>query len=440
MDIKISVILPSLNVVDYIACCLESVMNQSLRELEILCIDADSTDGTWDVIKDYAEKDNRLQVIKSDERSYGYQVNLGISQAKGEYIAIVETDDFIDSEMFNCLYHTAREHNLDYIKAEADTFYDLDKKRIQKRFHIQDTDEAIYNKVVSLETSPQLLLMDYYIWRGIYKRDFLTQNHIRCNESPGAAYQDIGFEHLTALYAKRAMYIPDSFYRYRVRRDGRSSENVNGLKYSYAEYQKLLDQFQYPEKLKLDARRFFYVRMMKAVLGESRHVLSLVDYEAEAECFKRYYSYFSELFHEHRKELAQQFFTAFGWEEAEMFLNSPDVYAKCIQTKEKAYREKVDRLIIKSIGRKAVIFGCGAIGQAVFDLLEETTCEISGFCDNNKEVWGKEVKGRQVYDPLKAVSLFRDHLFIVANKTYHKEMSRQLIQMGCSHENVMVYR
>ena len=78
----VSVIMPSLNVGNYIEKCLTSVMNQSLKDIEIICIDAGSTDGTLEIIKKYAELDQRIVVISSEVRSYGYQVNLGINSAK----------------------------------------------------------------------------------------------------------------------------------------------------------------------------------------------------------------------------------------------------------------------------------------------------------------------------------------------------------------------
>ena len=86
-----SVILPSLNVVNYIEECLDSVTGQTLEELEILCIDAGSTDGTLEILQKYADKDKRIRLIHSDKKSYGYQINLGIDQASGEYMGIVQT-------------------------------------------------------------------------------------------------------------------------------------------------------------------------------------------------------------------------------------------------------------------------------------------------------------------------------------------------------------
>ena len=117
-DIKVSVIMPSLNVVNYIEDCIDSVINQNMKDIEIICVDAYSTDGTLEKLCDYQKADSRIIIIKSDVKSYGYQVNLGITAAKGEYIAIIETDDLIKEGMLSELYQKAKNNNLDYIKCE----------------------------------------------------------------------------------------------------------------------------------------------------------------------------------------------------------------------------------------------------------------------------------------------------------------------------------
>ena len=100
---KVSVIMPSLNVVQYIQECMESVVRQTLSDIEIICVDAGSTDGTLEILQEFAKKDQRISIIVSDKKSYGYQMNLGLKAAKGEYIGIVETDDFIEPNMYEDL-------------------------------------------------------------------------------------------------------------------------------------------------------------------------------------------------------------------------------------------------------------------------------------------------------------------------------------------------
>ncbi|MBD5522367.1 MAG: glycosyltransferase [Lachnospiraceae bacterium] len=161
-------------------------MNQGLRDIEILSIDAGSTDGTLEILEEYAVSDERIRIIHSDKRSYGYQVNLGIESAKGEYIGIVETDDIINPNMYERLYNIAISQNL-----------------------------------------PELAMQDYYLWAGIYQKDFIKD--IRLSETPGATFQDTGFIYQVLSKADRAMYIADELYYYRQTK-GNSSFNKNGFR------------------------------------------------------------------------------------------------------------------------------------------------------------------------------------------------------------------
>lgn len=114
---KVSVVMPSLNVRPYIEQCLESVLGQTLQEIEILCVDAGSDDGTLEVLQQFAARDPRVRVIVSEKKSYGYQVNMGLDAATGEYIGIVETDDFTEPDMYEKLYVAAKADDLDVCKA-----------------------------------------------------------------------------------------------------------------------------------------------------------------------------------------------------------------------------------------------------------------------------------------------------------------------------------
>ena len=124
--IKVSVLMPSLNVVRYIRECMESVISQTMEEMEILCIDAGSTDGTLEILEEYVRKDRRVRLIKADKKSYGYQMNLGLKEALGEYIGVVETDDFILPNMYEKLYTFAKKNNADYVKSDFDIFTTLE--------------------------------------------------------------------------------------------------------------------------------------------------------------------------------------------------------------------------------------------------------------------------------------------------------------------------
>lgn len=130
---KVAVIIPSLNSARYIDECIQSVQNQSLKDLQILCVDAKSEDGTLEILAHYAKNDDRIQIILSDKKSYGYQMNLGIKAAKAEYIGIVESDDYIKARMYEELYSLAKAKDCEVVKSDMLDFVDGDV-RLKKRF------------------------------------------------------------------------------------------------------------------------------------------------------------------------------------------------------------------------------------------------------------------------------------------------------------------
>ena len=212
--------MPSLNVVDYIQECMESVVNQTLKDIEIICVDAGSTDGTLEILREYEEKDSRVKIILSDRKSYGYQMNLGMEAATGEYIGIVETDDYVAIDMFERLFITAKESDAEIVKANFSRFVGEKENRVFSRAHIASK-LRYYNRLLNPQIDPKLLMEAFYTWAGIYRRDFLFKNNIRHNETPGASYQDNGFYFQTMSCAEKIYLIKDNLYF--LRRDNPNS-------------------------------------------------------------------------------------------------------------------------------------------------------------------------------------------------------------------------
>ena len=226
--IKVSVILPSLNVVNYIDECVQSVINQSLKEIEIICVDAGSVDGTLEKLKYYAKKDSRIKVIISEKKSYGAQVNIGIEKAKGKYIGIVETDDYIKDNMYETLYACAEENQVDFVRSDFCRFYDENSKRIFKVVPLtywRKEFEHFYNRVVNPEDDLNVFNLLKNNVTGIYRSDFFRKNNIKLNESLGASFQDNGLWFFTFIYAKKVYFLNSNFYL--CRRDNPNSSVKN---------------------------------------------------------------------------------------------------------------------------------------------------------------------------------------------------------------------
>ena len=114
---KISVIIPVYNVERFLKKCLESVINQTLSDLEIICINDGSTDKSLSILNSFAQKDNRIIVINQDNQGQSCARNAGLSIATGKYIGFVDSDDWIDLDFYEKLYNTAKKYNADIAAA-----------------------------------------------------------------------------------------------------------------------------------------------------------------------------------------------------------------------------------------------------------------------------------------------------------------------------------
>ena len=157
MSPKISIIIPSYNEEKNISRCLDSVMNQTFSDFEVLCVDDGSNDKTFDIIKNYSEKDSRIIPLKNPNKGVSSARNFGIENAKGDYIGFVDSDDFIQPQMYEFLYRAVTENNCDFSvcrykkisEVEFKKFkYKTEKYQPEKFISFNDADYTINNELV----------------------------------------------------------------------------------------------------------------------------------------------------------------------------------------------------------------------------------------------------------------------------------------------------
>ena len=153
---KVSIIVPTYNVEKYLRECMDSIEGQSLTDVEIICVNDGSTDCSENILREYAEKDRRVRVIEQENAGYGRAVNVGIREARGEYIGIVEPDDYIERRMLEKLYATASRYSLDFVKADCAFFRGDAEQRIFDRVMICPR-LSWYGRVLHPRRMPELL-------------------------------------------------------------------------------------------------------------------------------------------------------------------------------------------------------------------------------------------------------------------------------------------
>lgn len=430
---QITVIMPSLNVAKYIERSVKSVAGQTLTDIEILCIDAGSTDGTLEIIQKLAESDPRIRVIQCPVKSYGYQVNLGIREARGKYISIVETDDEIMPEMYEKLYSVSEKYNLDYCKGNALHVYKISEndELAMPASYIRDADLK-YGIAVKPAEYLHAYLQDWSIWSGIYNRGFLISNDIFCNESPGAAYQDIGFTTLTYLLASKAVYLAEPLYLYTYARPGSSSCNVNCLTNAMLEFDRLLNGI---DGRHIELRHYafdIFIKMCQSFYTESTKVLKEVEFNPESEKFDVPYRLlcqrFGELSEEERKTCIEYLHsTRPGMEEP---LTDLSGYIASIRYKY-LEQDRFHRFLETSLreGRRIVIFGCGNWGMKTAAWIANNfgITSIDAFTDNDSAKWDRSMGPYSVLPPSEAVTKYSSDLFLISNKNAADDIRRQLI-------------
>lgn len=247
---KVSVLVPCYNVEKYLRQCMDSIISQTLKDIEIICINDGSTDSTLAILQDYAQKDSRVKIIDKPNSGYGASMNLGLKAASGEYIGIVESDDWVEPEMFTDLYALAVQNGVDVIKGN---YYRYWSKPDEKNELVTSMPEKDLNKVICPIVARDIFLSAPAIWSAIYRRKFIEKNGIGFLETPGASYQDTSFNFKVWATAKK-VYLTDKAYLH-YRQDNENSSIHSPKKIycvcdEYGEIEKFSKERNLFEKLK----------------------------------------------------------------------------------------------------------------------------------------------------------------------------------------------
>ncbi len=225
--IKVSIIIPFNNVEQYIEQCLDSVINQTLKDIEIILINDASNDKSRELVQHYINNDERIKIIDINERKgQGYARNRGIEIARGQYIGFVDSDDFIEKNMFEKLYNTAVKDDTDITMCMVNEYDDINGKYISSDYYSLDILQRFEERVFSAEdTKNEILDINMALWNKIYKRDFLLKTGEKFPE--GFIYEDLPFFFGTYSKAQRINIVWKILYHYRINRKNSTMVQFN---------------------------------------------------------------------------------------------------------------------------------------------------------------------------------------------------------------------
>lgn len=204
--IKISVIVPVYNSERFLNKCLTSLVNQTFKDLEIICINDGSPDNSQEILEKFAQQDSRIKVIKQERFGPSICRNLGIDIAQGEYISFVDSDDWIDETFYEKLHEAAKKYDADIAACG------IKRHRSYKyKYHLKIMEEKCTEDITE-----KFRLCDVpekcYVWNKIYKLDKLKENHIEFE--PHVYYEDRMFTVESLYNLRRLVVVPDVYYNY----------------------------------------------------------------------------------------------------------------------------------------------------------------------------------------------------------------------------------
>lgn len=214
---KVSVLLPIYNVEEYLERCLDSVLNQTLTDIEIICVNDGSTDNSLEILKKYEKEDSRVKVVNKKNGGLPSARNAGLDVATGQYVGFVDSDDYIQPNMFEKLYKTAEEEKSDVVICGANIF----PEEPHASQWLYNCLSPSYKKMDKIDGASLFfdVSMTPFLWRVLIKKDLIDDNNLRLQEDVMLG-EDKAFQCKVYPLAKSITVIPDKLYNYCWYREG----------------------------------------------------------------------------------------------------------------------------------------------------------------------------------------------------------------------------
>lgn len=271
---KISIIVPIYNVEKYLHRCIESLINQTLKDIEIILVDDESPDNCPKICDEYAQKDARIKVIHKKNEGLGLTRNAGLEIATGEYVAFIDSDDWIDSTMYETLYTIAREKQCDTVYCSLQYYYSPTKiipfKEVETEcfFHGRnEVDNFLLDMLAPLPDYHSDIKYMVSVCKAIYSRTIIEKNQLRFISERKVASEDMVFHTQYLRFAEHIGFIPKYFYNYFQNQNSithtYTEAKIDRLKRFIQEMNSIFKQY-YPQKnyqLRLQRKALHYLRI-----------------------------------------------------------------------------------------------------------------------------------------------------------------------------------
>lgn len=222
--LKVSIIIPVYNVEKYIKECLDSVLNQTLKDIEVICINDCSPDNCLEILNEYAQKDKRVRVIDLKEnQGMGNARNLGIQEAKGQYIMFLDSDDFLEPQAVEEAYKKISENDNDFVIFDYNNYIEETDEKILIKNHTAPFQNLGNKNYIKLSECDFHFLSAAFVWNKIYKLSFIKENEIKFSHKK--FFEDLSFAIRAFAKAENFSYMDKALYNYRKKANGVTTYN-----------------------------------------------------------------------------------------------------------------------------------------------------------------------------------------------------------------------
>lgn len=404
-DPKVSIIVPVCNVEKYVRQCVQSLMKQTMSEIEIICINDGSTDTSPEILRQLQQQDSRIRIVDKENSGYGDTVNMGIALARGQYIGILESDDFASSNMYELLYRKAIENDADLVKSNFYCYYTERNEDVFNEYLVG----LPYDRVLRQKEQAKLLSRSPAIWSGIYKKSLLVQKKIDFLPTPGASYQDISFAYKTILCSKKTVLVQDALVHYR-------SDNVKSSVKSEGKVFYVCEEFE-------EIKRFIVENGYKRGIPSYARVmysrykwnLDRVSKENKVRFLAKMYLQLREL--SFAGWIQREGWEDAGWQEVHNFIfNFSKVYKAVLKGETIVNWQRADKEAVLTVLKDShplLIYGAGQRGKRLLAALQRYQIVPDGIVVTNLVGNPKTIEDISVMDVQYVASHLRDALILL---------------------------
>jgi len=202
----LSIIVPVYNSGQFLEKCVNSLINQTVKDIEIILVNDGSSDNSLEICKNFAEKDERIRVFDQPNSGQSKARNVGLDHAKGRFITFVDSDDWVDLNYYEKLIASADVHQADIACGSI-----IRERKYSNKFRINYREECVYIKPQAKIDAAKVPDM-CYVWNKVYRASLLNKLHLRFVE--GMFFEDVDFVTRAVYFSNKIVTVPNSYYHY----------------------------------------------------------------------------------------------------------------------------------------------------------------------------------------------------------------------------------